>query len=154
MMPIIGKILSTFGRKGEVKFMPFRKGDAKRLEGQKGIVASKYKTREVEIEKVWTHKGMWILKLKGIDTIKDAWRLRDSYLEVDEDVFPEEEMPVGWEVFSEGGEHLGKVVELIPTPAHDVLLTDKDILIPFVEEWIVSLFPAERKLVVKELREI
>ncbi len=129
--------------------MPLRRGDAQRLEGQKGVVSSKYRTREVEIERVWIHKGMWILKLKGIDTIKEAWRLRDSYLEVEENIFPEEEF-VGWEIYKENGEYLGKVVELIPTPAHDVLLTDKDVLIPFVEEWILSISPAEKKFIVKE----
>lgn len=153
-MPIIGKILSTFGKQGEVKFMPFRKGDAKRLEGQVGVVSSKYRTKEVEIERVRTHKGMWILKFKGIDTIKEAWRLRDSYLEVEEAVFPEEEPLIGWDIFTQNGEWLGKVVELIPTPANDVLLTDKDILIPFVEEWIISLHPEERKMIVRELKEI
>jgi len=149
-MPIIGKILSTFGRKGEVKFIPYLRGDVKRLEGQRGIVSSEYKTREVEIERAWPHKGMWILKLKGIDTIKEAWRLRNSYLEIEEELFPVEEMPLGWDIYSEKGEFLGKVVEVIPTPAHDVLLTDKEVLIPFVEEWLISLSTREKKLVVKE----
>ncbi|MGB9607816.1 MAG: ribosome maturation factor RimM [bacterium] len=153
-MPIIGKVLSTFGRKGEVKLLPFKKGDVKLLEGRKGFISSQYKTREVEIEKAWAHKGLWILKLKGIDTIKEAWRLRESYLEIEEEIFPEEETPIGYEMFSEKGEYLGKVVDIIPTPAHDILLTDKEVLIPFVEEWILAISPKERKLKVKEPREL
>ncbi|MBC7330566.1 16S rRNA processing protein RimM [bacterium] len=152
-MPIIGKVLSTFGRKGEIKLLPLKKGDVKLLEGRKGFLSSQYKTREVEIEKAWQHKGMWILKFKGIDTIKEAWRLRESYLEIEEEIFPEEESPIGFEVYSEGGENLGKVVDIISTPAHGVLLTDKDVLIPFVAEWIVAMFPQERKLIVKEIKE-
>lgn len=134
--------------------MPFRRGDAKRLEGQRGVVSTKYKTKEVEIERVWIHKGIWILKFKGVDTIKEAWRLRDGYLEVEEDVLPEEETPIGWDIYTQSGEWLGKVVQLIPTPANDVLLTDKDALVPFVEEWVISLHPEERKMIVKELKEI
>ncbi|MBC7326884.1 16S rRNA processing protein RimM [bacterium] len=149
-MPIIGKILSTFGRRGEVKFLPFRGGDFKRLEGQRGIVSSRYRTREVEIERVWPHKGMWILKIKGIDTMKEAWRLRDSFLEVEIDIFPEEDRPLGYDVYSDKEKYLGKVIDVIPTPAHDVLLTDKDVLIPFVEEWIIALLPQEKKIKVKE----
>jgi len=152
-MPIIGKVLSTFGRKGEIKLLPLKRGDVKLLEGRKGFLSSQYKTREVEIEKAWQHRGLWILKFKGIDTIKEAWRLRESYLEIEEEIFPEEENPIGFEVYSEGGENLGKVVDIIPTPAHNVLLTDEDVLIPFVSEWIVAMFPQERKLIVKELKE-
>jgi 16S rRNA processing protein RimM len=152
-MPIIGKVLSTFGRKGEIKLLPLKRGDVKRLEGRKGYLSSQYKTREVEIEKAWQHRGLWILKFKGIDTIKEAWRLRESYLEIEEEIFPEEESPIGFEVYSEGGENLGKVVDIIPTPAHDVLLTDKDVLIPFVAEWIVAMFPQEKKITVREIKE-
>ena len=152
-MPIIGKVLSTFGRKGEIKLLPLKKGNVKLLEGRKGFLSSQYKTREVEIEKAWQHKEMWILKLKGIDTIKEAWRLRDSYLEIEEEIFPEEESPIGFEVYSQQGENLGKVVDIIPTPAHDVLLTDKEVLIPFIEEWVIGVFPKEKKLMVKELKE-
>lgn len=132
--------------------MPLRKGDVKRLEGQRGVVSSKYKTREVEVERAWIHKGMWILKLKGVDTIKEAWRLRDSYLEIAEDVFPEEDTPIGYDVYNEREEYLGKVVEMLSTPAHDVIVTDKEIFIPFVKEWILFLTPSEKKLIVKELK--
>lgn len=99
------------------------------------------------------YRGLWILKFKGIDTIKEAWRLRESYLEIEEEIFPEEESPIGFEVYSEGGENLGVVVDIISTPAHDVLLTDKDVLIPFVAEWIVAMFPQEKKIIVKEIKE-
>lgn len=150
-MPIIGKILTTFGNKGEVKLLPYVKAEPSLVEGQKGVVTLPYRTREVEIERVRVHKGMWLVKFKGIDTIKEGWRLRGGFLEVDVPL-PEEEDYIGYEVETEKGRKLGRVVEIIPTPAHKVLVTTNEAMLPLVEEVLVKIDKEAKKLIAKELK--
>ncbi len=73
---------------------------------------------------------------------------------------PEGEEPtlfeaLGFDVVSETGVHQGKVVEVIPTPAHEVLEIEKDgggrVLVPAVEEAVVGIDWEGRRLVVHDL---
>ena len=79
----IGQIVNTFGIKGMVKVNPFT-DDIRRFDKLKTIyIENKKGRKEYEIEEVKDHKGMVLIKLKGIDNPEQAYLLRQSYLLVD-----------------------------------------------------------------------
>ena len=78
----IGQIVNTRGLRGEVKVNSFSE-DSKRFEKLSTIlVKNKDEYKEYEIEKVSYSKNQVILKLKGIDHIDYAEKLRNLYIYV------------------------------------------------------------------------
>ena len=82
----IGQIVNTFGIKGMVKIKPFT-DDINRFDDLEKIYIEKNNTKkEYEIEEVKYHKGMVLMKLKGVNTPEKAELLRnfgeEDYLKI------------------------------------------------------------------------
>jgi 16S rRNA processing protein RimM len=82
----IGRIVKPQGRKGElaVEVMsdrPERFGSLQRafVRGEKGLA------REVIVTRSWPHKGRFVLKLEGVDSIDQAEAYRGMEIRIDED---------------------------------------------------------------------
>ena len=76
----LGQIVNTRGLRGELKVNSFSE-DPKRFEKLKKIlVKTKQGNVEYEIERVGYNKNQVILKLKGIDHIDYAEKLRGLYI--------------------------------------------------------------------------
>jgi 16S rRNA processing protein RimM len=99
----------------------------------------------VEVESMTIHKGRPLLKLRGVDDLTAAEKLQWEYLsaigrpELDEDEFLAEDL-VGLEVFTEEGEQLGVVDDVLPYPAQDVLVVG-EIMVPLVKEFVKEIDP-------------
>ncbi len=124
----IGQIVNTRGLRGEVKVNSFSE-DSKRFEKLSTIlVKNKDEYKEYEIEKVSYSKNQVILKLKGIDHIDYAEKLRNLYIYVkksDLGDLPEGTYYIadliGLDVYTESGEFLGKVDDILKNnKANDV----------------------------------
>ena len=106
----------------------------------------------VEVESMTVHKGRPLLKLKGIGDVTAAEKLQWEYLsaiggpELDEDEFLTEEL-IGLAVFTEEGENLGEVEDVLPYPAHDVLVVG-DIMIPIVKQFVKEIDPESGRITV------
>ena len=148
---VIGEIVSPFGRKGEVKVVPltdfperFLALETMRVDGQ-----------ALEVEGVRFHKGMALVKFEGFDDISSAEVLRGKKILIGEsELAPLEEDEyyihdiIGLEAITTEGESLGRVKEVIRSPAHDVYVTDRA-MIPAVKEFIVSIDIPGGKIVVR-----
>ena len=78
----IGHISNTHGLKGEMKVRPFTE-DKKRYEELKKILINiKDEYKEYEIESVRYQKDIVLLKLKGVDDIDAAERLKNHYISI------------------------------------------------------------------------
>lgn len=139
----IGKIVGTFGIKGELKVKSFTD------DLQDFLIDCPYyigKNKEiVHLDKAKVHKSNVIIKLKNIDNINDVLDYVDSYLyidmenrnELDEGTYYKDEL-IGLEVFS-NDITIGKLTEIIPTLANDVYVIEGDgkiYQIPAVSEFI------------------
>ena len=85
----IGQIVNTFGINGMVKVKPFT-DDIKEFEYLKKIyIENKNSKKEYQIEEVKYHKDMVMLKLKGVDKIEEAEKLRNHFITISrEDAIP------------------------------------------------------------------
>ncbi|RYG45721.1 16S rRNA processing protein RimM [bacterium] len=133
----IGRIAGAHGLKGQLKIDPltdfwerFDKGCTLILQG-----------KEYEVEASQVHKGRPLIKLRGIDTIDQAEKLQWEYLESDEarpdleeDEFLTDDL-IGLTVFDQNGLQLGKVDDILSTPAHDILVIG-EIMVPAIKEFV------------------
>lgn len=154
----IGRVVTTQGNKGEVRVIPLtdfpgRFQNLKRVylvpEGKQPIT--------MEIDKAWHHKGFVILKIKGYDSINQAKKLKDSFI-----ALPKEERIklkkgeyyiddlIDLEVESDSGERLGKIIDVIRTPANDiyVIKNDQELWIPAIKKVVKRIDLENNKMII------
>ena len=130
----LGQIVNVKGLKGEVKVNPFTENIERFEELKTVLIKFKNENKEFEIEKVGYHKNQVILKFKGINTVEEAEKLRNSYILIDRnDLEPLEEGVyyitdlLGLEVYTEDGTLLGKVDDIYNTGSNDIYVVKDDL---------------------------
>ncbi len=155
----IGQIVNTFGIKGMVKIKPFT-DDINRFDDLEKIYIEKNNNKkEYEIEEVKYHKGMVLMKLKGVNTPEEAELLRNYYLKVKREDEPELEEGtyyivdlIGLDVYSDDGKLLGKLDDIFNTGSNDIYVVKdelgKQILFPAISDVVKDINLEEKKIIV------
>jgi len=150
----VGQIINTHGLKGELKIYPltddirrFRKLEKVFIDGvEKKVVWCKLQTDRV------------ILKIEGIDSIEQAQKYKDKYIEISrEDAVPLEEGTyfvadlIGCTVYDTEGRNLGVVYDVLKTGSNDVywIKEGKELLIPALRDIVVEVDVDHSKIVIK-----
>jgi len=129
----LGQIVNVKGLKGEIKVNSFTENNTKFEKIKKIFLKRGDKISEHEIERVGYSGNQVILKLKNVDTIEEAEKLRNSYLLVERsslEKLPEETYYIvdliGLDVVTEQGEHIGKLDDIFNTGSNDVYVVKED----------------------------
>lgn len=114
---------------------------------------------EVELSEAWAHKGDWVLKFQGVNTIEDAERYAGAELWVplsERANLPEGEYfqadLIGCLVINQSGETLGTIhgwQEYGGPPLMEVRGQGREILIPFVKGIYRNVDLKERRVTVE-----
>ena len=159
---VVGNIVNTQGIKGEVRLMP-AVDDVERFKLLDRIfVDRKGSITEYEIENVRFHKQFVLLKLKGIDDMTSAEKLKGTVAKITEDMAlpcEEDEYYIrdlyDMEVVTDEGEKLGIISDIIFTGANDVYAVKsddgKEILIPAIKGCILNVDVENKIMTVKLL---
>lgn len=88
-------------------------------------------------------KSKAILSFEEIKNIDEAKKLVGFHLNIRKDLLPhyeEEKSVIGYEVF-EKEETVGRVIDILETSAHDILVIegDKEILVPFIDVFVKNI---------------
>ena len=150
----IGKIVNTFGIKGEVKVALYTENINNFKKNNNIYVNDKI----FQVESSRLQKNILILKLKGIENMTEAEALRGSIVKVDRS---EKELPegtyyiadlVGLEVYTDEGTLLGNILDIYNTGANDIYtiktLDGKEILLPAIKEVIKEVDLQNQKVIV------
>jgi len=154
----LGRIARTRGNKGEVVVETGSEEKDHYLALRRAFLCDEGGVKSVLIERVWIHKGSLVLKLKGVDTIPEAERLRGKEVWIEEADLPA--LPgdqfyifqiIGLEVRDKEGNFLGRIEDVIETAGADIWVVrgDREILIPAVKEFILEVKPEEGRVVVE-----
>lgn len=159
----VGKVTSPHGIKGEIKVYPLTNVPERFYDipyvwvFYEKDIPYKYEIENVKI----TSKGMVLLKLKGIDSRNDAEKLKGLFLKVDaENALELEEDEyfitdlIGMKVYTEEGELIGTLEEVLQTGANDVYIVkakEREVLLPAIKEVIKKVDIEGRVMIVRLL---
>ena len=137
----VGAIATTHGVQGEVKVFPMT-DDVKRFKKLKKILLDTGKGyQEMEISQVKFFKNMVILKFKGIDNINEVEKYKGKGLFVtrEQAVICEKNEYfiadlIGLKVFTEAGELLGEIKDVLQTGANDVYVVQISEESPYAQQ--------------------
>ena len=113
--------------------------------------------REYVMDTVRVQKNCNLVKLRGVDTVEDAQKLRGKTMELyredisDELIFAAELVDV--EVFADGAS-IGRIKEVLDYPGNSVYVVqgEREYLIPAVKEFILSTDLERNQMQVKLLK--
>ena len=154
----VGKIVNTFGIKGEVKVNLYTEDISNFKTNNKVYVNDK----EMQVENSRLQKNMLILKFKGIDNMNDAEDLRGSIIKVNRS---KNDLPegtyyiadlIGLDVYTEDGNLFGKVTDIYNTGANDIYTVKtqdgKEVLLPAIKDVIKQVDIQNEKIIVHILK--
>ncbi len=158
----VARILRPQGRKGEVAVELFTDFPERFAPGLKVWLAEESQpAQETVLEDAWPHKGGWILKFAGVDSISDAEQLAGKHVQV---LSAERVKLEGSAVYVsdligcsvvENGEELGKVANVDHRSGTPLLIVETpqgELMIPFADE-ICKVVDVTRGVVEVELPE-
>jgi 16S rRNA processing protein RimM len=146
-MVAIGVVIKPQGRKGEVAVEPLT-DRPERFPSlrQAWLPDGAGGARRIDVEGCWPHKGRYVIKVKGVDSIEEAERLRGQELRIGEDEL--EALPAGSYYHHQlrglrveaGGRELGRVDDILETGAGAPVLVVRgprgETLIPLAEGFV------------------
>ena len=155
----IGQIVNTNGLKGVLKIKPFTDDITEFDQFKRIFIDINGNLKEFNIQKVWYHKQMVMLKLEGIDSIEEAEKYRNFFVKIlrsDEEELPENvyfiQDLIGCNVFTDEGLELGKITDVFPTGSNDVYVVktadSKEILLPAIQDVIKDVDIPNKKIIV------
>ena len=141
----IGQIVNTQGLKGEVRVYPF--------------TDDIYRFDDLE-----EYKGnMVIMKIKNVDRVEDAERLRNKFMyvsredsrELEEGEFFIADM-IGMDVYTLDNNHIGTLKDVLQYAANDVYVIKsndgKEFLIPAITKFVPTIDINERKMIIDPIK--
>ena len=156
----IGKIVSTQGNKGEVNILPLTNS----IDRFKNLVTVFLRNNNTQatlnIEKIRIKENTVILKLKDIESIKEAKIIVGSFLEVERKnavKLPKETFfifeIIGLKVYTENNIFLGEVKNVISTGSNDVYVikgkNKRELCIPAIHEVVKNINLEKKRIIIK-----
>lgn len=144
----IGQISNTHGLKGELKVRPFTESKKRFEELSSILVDFKGELKKYDIEKIRYQNDIVLLKIKGIDDIDEALKLKGNYIKIPRDDAKKAEKDeffiadlIGCMVYQ--NDLIGVVDDVFTAGASDVYVIKrkgkKDLLIPAIESVIKNI---------------
>ena len=148
-----GEIVTTHGVRGVVKVLSWLDSPEMLCEFDRCRISG----REYIMDSVRVQKTCNLVKLRGVDTMEDAQKLRGKTMELyredisDELIFAAELVDV--EVYADGA-CIGKIKEVLDYPGNSVYVVqgEREYLIPAVKEFILSTDLERNQMQVKLLK--
>ena len=156
----VGKVANTHGIKGELKIFSVTDFPEERFRKGSELYLDHSLLKEqilVTVESAKLQKNTYIVKLKEFNNINEVEKYKGGVLRVSEEARIELEDDefyygdiIGCEVWSDEGEKLGKVTEILKTGANDVWVVERDqgkeILLPYIDDCILEVNITEKKV--------
>ena len=157
----IGQIVNTQGLKGEVRVYPYT-DDINRFDELEYFYIDKNLNNKYEVERVRYKGNMVIMKIKDIDSIELAEKLktknmyigREQGRELDEgEIFVSD--LIGLDVFTVDGEKVGVLKDVLQHAINDVYVVssgEKEYLIPSIEKFVPTIDLDQNKMIIDPIK--
>lgn len=155
----IARIVAPSGTKGEVKGEILTDFPDRFARLTRVFVGDEFVAYEVLSARV--RKRLVYLHFKGCDTMNDAEALRGKIVRIPvSEAVPLPEDHYYWyqifdlEVWTVGGEYIGKIVDILERPANDVYVVqgkDREVLIPAIEDVVKKVDLQKGRMVIQPI---
>ena len=160
----VGRIVNTHGIRGEVRVLSTTDFEEERFAVGNRIAIFKKDAKKPEwvvIEAVRRHKNFILLTFEGLNNINLVEQYKEGMIKITADQMGDDELGeneyyhfeiVDCHVFSEEGEEIGMVTEILQTGANDVWEIKspkgKKYYIPYIEDVVKEIDVEQKKVII------
>jgi 16S rRNA processing protein RimM len=116
---------------------------------------------EYTVTSVRPHKKVHLLKLKGVDSLEEAERLRGARILIGKEILNSKRCDeyfwhelIGLEVYLSRGEYVGKIKHILPTGSNDIYVVEegeKEVLIPALYDVIQEIDLTRNRMIISDV---
>jgi 16S rRNA processing protein RimM len=116
---------------------------------------------EYAVTSVRPHKNVHLLKLRGVDSLEEAERLRGARILIGKETLNSKGCDeyfwhelIGLEVYLSRGEYVGKIKHILPTGSNDIYVVqegEKEVLIPATYDVIQDIDLTKKKMIISDV---
>ncbi|NOY64565.1 MAG: 16S rRNA processing protein RimM [Nitrospirae bacterium] len=155
---VVGRILSSWGVRGEVKILPLTYSTDRFSELSEVVVSIRGEEKTLTIENCRIHDRFIIIKFAEINSPEEAKLYRGTEIKISEDQSPP--LPegiyyhyqiIGLHVYTTTSRYLGQIHSIIETGGNDVYVVkgDKEYMIPATEEFIKNIDLEKKTMIIE-----
>lgn len=159
---LLGKVIRPHGLTGLLRIKSYAQSEDSFLNPE--IIYLKTtsgETHEHRIESLKPHKTIFLMKLREINSIKEAEYYSGSEILIGREFLsPKSEGEyffyelIGLEVYLDRGEYIGTIKDVISTRSNDVYVVrdgEREVLIPAIQEVVQEIDLTNRKMIITEM---
>ncbi len=152
----IGKLVNTHGIKGEVRILSDFRYKKEVFKKDFVFYIGKEKNKFI-VESYRPHKKFDMFIFKGYYDINDVEYLKGSNVYIDKNDLKLRENRtlaidlIGFSVIIDG-KKVGLITEVLDTIANEVLVLDSNIMIPYVNEFVIGIDKTKKEITVKNVK--
>lgn len=159
---LLGKVIRPHGLTGLLRIKSYAQSEDSFLNPE--IIYLKTtsgETHEHRIESLKPHKTIFLMKLKEVNSIKEAEYYKGSEILIGKDFLsPKSEGEyffyelIGLEVYLDRGEYIGTIKDVISTRSNDVYVVregKREVLIPAIQEVVQEIDLTTGKMIISEM---
>lgn len=160
---LLGKVIRSHGLDGVLRIKSYARSEESFLyAGSVFLEPEQQEPVELKVLSIKPHKGLFLLKLSGIDSIEKADFYRGANIYISErrlkrdnedEYFWYELKGIG--VYLNSGELIGRIKEIINTGSNDIFVVKSDsseILIPALNEIVESVDLENRRMIISDTK--
>lgn len=161
MLLTVGRIGRAHGVRGEVTVEVRTDDPGSRFEPGTVLITDPSSRGPLKIETVREHNGRLLLCFEGKGDRNSAEALRNTWLLAEVEIATDHANGefhiteiVGSKVFTETGQELGEVIDVLSLPSQDTLVVknnESEVLIPFVKHHVPEVDIVSRRIVVANI---
>ena len=158
----MGKLLKPKGLQGELRAVIFNEfGSALKVETEIWLKTEEVNYFSWKIETIRMAGEKSCIKLSGCNTLEEAEKIqglgfflpRDKFAPIEENEHYLVDL-IGSHVFNENKKYLGTVLDVLKLPAQNIIVVEtggNEILIPYVDAYIMLFDEKKKNLIVKDV---
>jgi len=156
---LVGSVTRPHGLRGLLRIRSYAQSEKSFLNaGTVFLETASGETHEHAVSSISPHQRIFLLTLKGLDSLEEAEKYRGAAIfirkdpasrETDDEYFWHE--IIGMQVYLKSGEYIGTVEQVIPTGGNDVFVVRKEeseILIPGIHDVVREIDLEGKKMII------
>jgi 16S rRNA processing protein RimM len=153
----MGEVIRPHGLEGLLRIKSYAESEESFLRSERIFLhMGSEEPLEYTVTSVRRHKNVYLLKLRGIDSLEEAEKLRGARILIGKETLnskgPDEYFwheLIGLDVYLNGGEYVGKIKHILPTGSNDIYVVQegkKEVLIPAIYDVIEEIDLTENRM--------
>jgi 16S rRNA processing protein RimM len=159
---LLGKVLRPHGLGGLLRIASYAESpDSFLASGRVFMKDRRGVLRQEEVLSVQPHKGAFLMKLKGVETIEQAEELRSASIFVDRISIGQKEEGeffwdeiIGLEVYLKTGAYVGEIKNIVSTGSNDIYVIrngESEVLVPAIHDVVDTIDVQGGKMVITNM---